>query len=227
MQKGKDSHGYTAPIPQSWLLEKEYRIWEQMDAGVRRQRLDEMAARLASGDVPRAFTGDSRLKLTSEELHLVGDFAHKLEEGRRQYYDTKSKSLLEYLGVKGVTEAKELQSRLGRRTRIPFSVTRYQKKLPYLDPETTVVLPPAHLFLRGLVRGFISYGVGKLQGWGTPAEHSGEDPMLLSRVAIDKIKVLARTELLCSKKIGDEVSTSGVYVMSFPSEVAASLACAG
>jgi hypothetical protein len=44
MQKGKDSHGYTAPIPQSWLLEKEYRIWEQMDAGVRRQRLDEMAA---------------------------------------------------------------------------------------------------------------------------------------------------------------------------------------
>jgi hypothetical protein len=188
VQLGNPSHGYTAPIRQPWLLEKEYAIWDPIDADVRRQRLDEMSNRTASGDIPRAFTGDSRLHLTSKELDEVGEFAWKIQEGRRQFYDTNSKCILEELGLKGVTEGKELQSRLGRRTRMPFCTPRYNKKLPYLDPVTTVVLPPAHLYLRGLVRLYISYCVGKVQGWGTPSEHSEETPLLLSRVAIEKIK---------------------------------------
>jgi hypothetical protein len=187
-----------APIPQPWLLEKEHAIWMPMDQAVRKQKLDDINDRLSTGDAPRAYTGDSRLHLSYEELHVVGEFAQRLHEGRREFYERGTKEILEGTGIKGVTEAKEIMGRLGRRARMPFCAPRYRAKLPYLNPETLVCLPPAHLFLRGLLRGFISYAVGKLSGHSTPAESEDAEPLLIDKRGIENIKVSPHaTRLLC------------------------------
>jgi hypothetical protein len=197
MQLGKPSRGYRAPIPQPWLLMKELAIWEPLGAVDRRQKLDEMNDKLSNGDVPRAFTGDSRLQLSGGELIAVGEFAQRLHEGRREFYEAGKKEILDGMGIKGVTEAKELMGMLGRRARMPCCAPRYQMKLPYLNPETLVCIPPAHLFLRGLVRSFISYAVGKLSGHSTPAESNTNEPLLIDRPGIARIKVCVSMSCVC------------------------------
>jgi hypothetical protein len=120
-----------------------------------------------SNDVPpNARIGDPRLLLTAEQHIKVGEFAHRLQLGRRQYYASGKTDILARLNVSGVTEAKELFSRLGRKARAPWLAPRYLDKLPYIDPQTLVVAPPAHLFLRGILHSIIAFGVGKVKGWG-------------------------------------------------------------
>jgi hypothetical protein len=106
MQLGKLSHGYTAPIPQPWLLEKKHAIWMPMAAHVRRQKLDDIHKQLSTGNPLRAYIGDARLQLNCTELQVVGEFAQRLHEGRREAYERGTKDILDALGVKGVTEAK-------------------------------------------------------------------------------------------------------------------------
>lgn len=60
------------------------------------------------------FTGDRRLHLDSAELENVGEFTQLLAEGRHEYYEKGTKSILDGLGFKGVSEAKDLMRRLGR-----------------------------------------------------------------------------------------------------------------
>jgi hypothetical protein len=150
VQDGKISHEYTAAIPQPWLLEKEHAIWESMDARVDR----------SVQIVPRCRVGDPRLRLSPELLIKVGEFAHVLQRGIQQYYssDKKDKTILQSLHVHGVDEAKGVHSKLGRRGRVPWLAPTYRQKLPYIDPETSVVLPPAHNLLHGVLHSFIAFG---------------------------------------------------------------------
>jgi hypothetical protein len=189
MQLGKPSHGYIAPIPQPWLLQKEHAIWMPMAAHDRRKQLDDVNELLMTGNAPRAYIGDSRLQLNSTELHVVGEFAQRLHEGRREFYERGTKEIFETMGVKGVTEAKDIMGKLGRRARMPCCAHRYQVKLPYINPETLVCLPPAHLFLRGLLRSFVSYALKKMTGHNTPADSNDAEPLLIDRRGIENIKV--------------------------------------
>jgi hypothetical protein len=117
VQDGKISHGYTAAIPQPWLIEKEHAIWESMHARVDR----------SAQIVLRCRIGDPRPRLSPELLIKVGAFAHVRQRGIQQYYssDKKDKTILRSLHVQGVDEAKGLLSRLGRRGRVPWLAPRY------------------------------------------------------------------------------------------------------
>jgi hypothetical protein len=157
VQDGKISHGYTAAIPQPWLIEREHAIWKSMDARVDR----------SAQIVPRCRIGDPRVRLSPELLNKVGEFAHVVQRGIQQCYssDENDKTILQSLHMQGVDEAKGLLYRLGRRGRVPWLASRYRQKLPYIDPETSVVLPPAHNMLHGVLHSFIAFGVGKVTGW--------------------------------------------------------------
>lgn len=143
-----------------------------------------------SNDVaPRKKKGDSELKLSVDHHIQVGEFAHKLQRGVREYYRSRSTNILAGLNVSGVTEAKELFSVLGRRGREPWLAPRYREKLPYINPQTLVVIPVAHLCLRGLLKSFIGLSVGKVKGWKLKRADQGGSPLMLSLEAVDAVKV--------------------------------------
>jgi hypothetical protein len=96
MQLGKPPHEYTAPIPQSWLLEKKHAIWMSMAPNVRRQKLDDIHEQLSTGNSPRAF-GDGRLQLKCTEVQVVGEFAQRLHEGSGEFYKRGMKDILDAL----------------------------------------------------------------------------------------------------------------------------------
>jgi hypothetical protein len=125
-----------------------------------------------------------------ELLIKVGEFAHVLQRGIQQYYssDKKDKTILQSLHVQGLDEAKGLHSRLGRRGRVPWLAPRYRQKLPYIDPETSVVLPAAHNLLHGVLHSFIAFGVGKVTEW--KLKKDGEGSSLMPSIeAIAAVKV--------------------------------------
>jgi hypothetical protein len=140
--------------------------------------------------VPRCRKGDPRLRLTSEMLISVGEFAHVLQEGIRQSYlgGKKCKTILSSVGVTGVDRARDLFSRLGRRGRVPWLAPRYRKKLSYFDPQTSDVIPVAHNLLRGLVHSLLALHVGKVNGWKPQVDGEGS-PLILSLEAIEAVKV--------------------------------------
>jgi hypothetical protein len=158
-------------------MEKQHAVWTTRDARVDR-----------SADVtPMAAIRGRGLLLSMEERVNVGEFAHILQQGKAQYFASGCRGILQSVHVTGVTQADELMSILGRRSREPWFAPRYREKLGYID-DNLVTVPGAHLLLRGLVKSFIALTVGKVVGWKTPKPGQGS-PLLLSSKAISAIKV--------------------------------------
>jgi hypothetical protein len=188
MQDGKVSHGYTADIPQPWLVEKQHAVWDKMDA-----RADRSA-----DVVPLTHIAGYGLFLSMEERIRMGEFAHILRLGKAKYHASGRRDIRNSVHVTGVKEADELMSRMGRRCREPWFAPRYRENSGYID-DNLVTVPVAHLLLRELLQSFVALSVGKVVGWRTPKPGEGS-PLLFSSVAIAAIKVWPTCTVLWLKK---------------------------
>jgi hypothetical protein len=76
---------------------------------------------------------------------------------------------------------------LGRAHQIPWCLPRLQRLLNYMSPSDSIMLPPAHMLLRGLLRDLVAYALKtKLKniGRGSPARKVVLDSASRKRLAV-------------------------------------------
>lgn len=209
MQSGSIITGFTEPVEQPFFTLKGLKWWK--DEGVE-SRVQQMAEKQAHDDGRKRSRfdpgaqpdghekmriGDPRLRLTTEDLHDMGEFAEKVKHGLWLAREAGDSSLLHSLGFSGITEAEQTFKQLGRRGRMPWGHDFYRERLPYICSDTFVLTPPAHMILPGLMKDLISFAVGKFPGW-TTAEKAATCPLMFSKATMDKFKVSINHNLSCT-----------------------------